>query len=124
MPGRWTNTAYTCLMVALYVAEPSHIQLTVQDRVRIDRVTATGVEQHGELMQPGTASVYLTEGVYYFRSTRDVQVHLAGNAAVRVLAESRGDKDPWPLPKPTVVDPLPVAKGDTPPDRVPTLTVR
>src|SRR3954471_18439843 len=68
MPGRWTNAAYTCLMVALYVAEPSHVQLTVQDRVRIDRVTASGVEQHGELMQPGTTSVHLAEGTYYFRT--------------------------------------------------------
>jgi hypothetical protein len=122
MPGRWTNAAYTCLMVALYVAEPSHIQLTVQDRVRIDRITATGAEQHGELVQPGTTSVYLAEGTYYFRTTQNAHVQLADNAAVRVIAENRNDKDDWPAPK--VADPLPVAKGDTAPDRVPTLTVR
>jgi hypothetical protein len=122
MPGRWTSAAYTCLMVALYVAEPSHIHLTVRDRVRIDRITATGVEQHGELIQPGTTSVHLAEGTYYFRSTQDVHVQLAENAAVRVIADARNDKDD--PPRPIVADPLPAALGDSAPDRVPTLTVR
>jgi hypothetical protein len=123
MPGNWTSAAYACLMVALYVAEPSQVDLTVRDRVRIDRVTAGGAEQHGELLQPGTTSVRFAAGTYYFRSTRDVDVQLADGAAVQVTTETRNDKDPWPLPKPTV-DQLPDAKGDTPPDRVPTLTVR
>jgi len=122
MPGRWTNAAYTCLMVALYVAEPSQVQLTVQDRVRIDRVTASGVEQHGELLQPGTTSVHLAEGTYYFRTTQDVQVQLADNAAVQVATVSGGDKDD--PPRPPVGAALPAALGDAPPDRVPTLTVR
>jgi hypothetical protein len=106
-------------MVALYVAEPSHIHLTVHDRVRIDRLTATGVEQQGALLQPGTTTVHLAAGTYYLRSTRDVDVQLADNAAVRVTTETRNDKDPWPSPKLGLE-----AKGDTPPDRVPTLTVR
>jgi hypothetical protein len=108
-------------MVALYVAQPSHIHLTVQDRVRIDRVTATGVEQHGELIQPGTTSVHLAEGTYYFRSTQDVLVRIAENAAVQVIADTNDKDDP---PRPKVAAPLPAALGDTAPDRVPTLTVR
>jgi hypothetical protein len=42
MPDRWSATAYASLMVALYVAEPSQVELTVHDHVRIERVTDTG----------------------------------------------------------------------------------
>ena len=49
------------------------------------------------------------------------QVQLADNAAVQVVSDLV-DKDPLPGPK--VDDALPVAKGDTGPDRMPTLTVR
>ena len=109
-------TAYTCLTVALFVTEPSHIHLTVQDHVRVDRVTDATVERHGDLLQPGTTSVYLPEGSYVFRTTQDAQLRLDDHAAVRV-AVGPNDKDPWPDP-----DGL-AAKGDSGPDRVPTLTV-
>jgi len=52
MPGRWTAAAYTCLMVALYVAEPAVVSLTVHDHVQLDRVTGTGAERHGGLLPP------------------------------------------------------------------------
>ena len=108
-------TAYTCLTVALFVTEPSHVHLTVQDHVRVDRVTDATVERHGELLQPGTTSVYLPEGSYVFRTTQDAQLRLDDHAAVRV-AVGLNDKDPWPE--------LGIAtKGDSAPDRVPTLTV-
>ena len=109
-------TAYTCLTVALFVTEPSHVHLTVQDHVRVDRITDTTAERHGELLQPGTTSVYLPEGSYVFRTTQDAQLRLDDGAAVRVVASTAQDKDPWPE--------MGVAtKGDGSPDRVPTLTV-
>jgi hypothetical protein len=59
MPGRWTAAAYTCLMVALYVAEPAVVSLTVHDHVQLDRLTGTGAERHGGLISPGTTPVRL-----------------------------------------------------------------
>src|SRR5437588_12982622 len=52
--GRWTAAAYTCLMVALVVAEPAIVSLTVHDHVQLDRLTGTSAERYGDLMPPGT----------------------------------------------------------------------
>jgi len=143
MSKRWPAAAYTCLSVALYVAEPGHISLTTQDRVRIDRVAGTGVERHGDLLPAGTNTIHLAAGTYVFRTAHDAQIHLDGNpavqvaatgergkddpdlviangddaSAVRVVAVSEGGKDIPPDPD------LVIAKGDGIPDRVPVLTV-
>jgi hypothetical protein len=107
-------------MVAMYVAEPSQVTLTVQDHVRVDRVTVAGVHRYGELLRPGTTTVDLAEGSYLFRTTRDAQVALADATAVRVVAlATTNNKDTFPESKETVV----AAKGDTLPDHVPALTV-
>jgi hypothetical protein len=47
VPGRWTAAAYTCLMVALTVAEPVVVSLTVHDHVQLDRVTGTSAGPTG-----------------------------------------------------------------------------
>ena len=122
-PGRWTAAAaYTSMMVALYVAEPAIVSLTVHDHVQIDRVSGTSAERHGSLLPPGTTPLHLAEGTYIFRTTGDAQVQLAEHTPVHVLAVTQsGDKDPWPIP-PTA-QALPDTKGDSPPDHVPTLTV-
>jgi hypothetical protein len=116
MPNPLSATAYTCLTVALFVTEPSHIQLMVQDHVRVDRVTDATVERHGDLLQPGTTSVYLPEGSYVFRTSQDAKVRLDNAAAVRVVALAAQDKEGWP-------DPPLATKGDSAPDRVPTLRI-
>jgi len=86
MPGGWTAAAYTCLMVALYVAEPAVVSLTVHDHVQLDRVTGTSAERHGDLVPPGTTPVRLAAGTYVFRTTGDAQVQLDKGTAVEVTA--------------------------------------
>ena len=123
MPGRWTAAAYTSLMVALFVAEPAIVSLTVHDHVRLDRVTGTSAERHGDLLPPGTTPVRLAAGTYVFRTTADAQVQLGEDAPVHVLAVTQAnDKDgDWPDPQKALA--LPAAKGDSLPDHVPALTV-
>jgi hypothetical protein len=124
MPGRWTAAAYTSLMVALYVAEPAVVNLTVHDHVQLDRLTGTSAERHGDVLPPGTTPVRLAAGTYVFRTTGDAQVQLDKGAAVEVTAVPLSDdKDKWPDPPPVVATPLPAARGGGPPDYVPTLTV-
>ena len=124
MPGPWTAAAYTCLMVALTVAEPVVVSLTVHDHVQLDRVTGTSAERHGSLIPPGTTPVRLAAGTYVFRTTADAQVQLDTGAPVQVSAVPLSDdKDKWPDPLPAATNPLPAARGDGPPDHVPTLTV-
>ena len=124
VPGRWTAAAgYSCLMVALYVAEPAVVSLTVHDHVQLDRVTGTSAERHGDLVPPGTTPVRLAAGTYVFRTTADAQVQLDKGAPVEVTAIPLSDKDKWPDPPPIVATPLPAARGDSLPDHVPALTV-
>ena len=124
IPSGWTAAAYTCLMVALYVAEPAIVNLTVHDHVQLDRLTGTSAERHGDLMPPGTTPVHLAAGTYIFRTTADAQVQLDKGAPVEVTAVPLSDdKDKWPDPPPAVATPLPAARGGGPPDYVPALTV-
>ena len=122
MPGRWTAAAYTCLMVALVVAEPAIVSLTVHDHVQLDRVTGTSAERYGDLLPPGTTPVHLAAGTYVFRTTADAQIQLGEGAQVHVLAATQvnGKDDP---PEHMMAQALPAAMGDRPPDQVPTLTV-
>jgi hypothetical protein len=122
VPGHWTAAAYTCLMVALYVAEPAVVSLTVHDHVQLDRLTGTSAERHDDLLPPGTTSVRLAAGTYVFRTTADAQVQLGEGAKVHVLAATQvnGKDDP---PEHMMAQALPTAMGDSPPDHVPTLTV-
>ena len=123
VPGRWTAAACTSLMVALFVAEPAIVSLTVHDHVQLDRLTGTSAERHGDLVPPGTTPVSLAAGTYVFRTTADAQVQLGDGAQVHVLAATQAnDKDgDWPDPQKALA--LPAAKGDSLPDHVPTLTV-
>ena len=122
IPSGWTAAAYTCLMVALTVAEPAVVSLTVHDHVQLDRLTGTSAERYGELVPPGTTPVHLAAGIYVFRTTSDAQVQLAEGTPVHVLAVTQpNSKDTWP--DPPKAQALPAAKGDSPPDHVPTLTV-
>jgi hypothetical protein len=122
MPGRWTGAAYVCLMVALYVAEPAVVHLTVHDHVRLDRVTGSSAERYGGLVPPGTTAVRLAAGTYLFRTTGDAQVQLAQDAPVRVLAVTQSDDKDGGIDPPKARA-LPAALGDSPPGHVPTLTV-
>jgi len=123
VPRRWTPAAYTCLMVALYVAESAVVNLTVHDHVRLDRLTGTSAERHGDLVPPGTTPVRLAAGTYVFRTTGDAQVQLSEDTPVHVLAATQAyDKDGGPIDQ-TVAQALPAARGDSPPDHVPALTV-
>jgi hypothetical protein len=109
-------------MVALYAAGPTIVTLTVHDHVQLDRVTGTSAERYGGLLSPGTTPVRLDEGTYVFRTTTDAQVRLGDGAPVRVHAVAQpNDKDIFPDPGSVHV--MLAAKGDSPPDHVPTLTV-
>jgi hypothetical protein len=124
MLSRWTAaTGYSCLMVALYVAEPAIVSLTVHDHVQLDRGTGTSAERHGGLIPPGTTPVHLAAGTYVFRTTSDVQVQLGEDTPVHVLAMTQSNDKDGDWPDPQKAQALPVAKGDSPPDHVPTLTV-
>jgi hypothetical protein len=77
-------------LYALYVYEPSYVELSTHETVRLDRLTFAyddgwTAERHGDLVQPGTTTLLLAPGVYRFRATADAQVRLAHDSSVLVL---------------------------------------
>ena len=89
VPGRWTAAACTSLMVALFVAEPAVVSLTVHDHVQLDRLTGTSAERHGDLVPPGTTPVSLAAGTCVFHTTADAQVQLGERTGPRCRRRSR-----------------------------------
>jgi hypothetical protein len=111
------------LQVTLAVHEPSVVELTIGDRVQLDRLTpsATGhlAERHGRLLEPGATTLDLERGLYCFRTLSDATLRVVCggvNTAVRT-----DDKDPWPEP-PTRL-PRPLSSGDELPGELPDFTV-
>ena len=85
--------------VNVYVDQPSCIELSVWETVRIDRLqpTADGyvAAQHGALLTPGVTQLQLDKGIYHFRTLEDAQLRvLAGG--VQVASTSASGKDIWP----------------------------
>jgi hypothetical protein len=110
-------------MVALFVAEPAVVSLTVHDHVQLDRVTGTSAERHGDLLPPGTTPVHFAAGTYVFRTTADAQVQLGEDTSVHVLAVTQANDKDGDWPDSQKAQALPAAKGDSPPEHMPTLTV-
>ena len=110
------------LQVALHTREPSVVELTVRERVQLDRITPSqhgGIaERHGALLEPGVNTLALAQGHYFFKTLSDAHLHVVrGGIDAKPIAF---DKDPWPDPPPKAV---PNAKGDDADGELPQLTI-
>ena len=142
--GAVHKTVFTCLLVALYVYEPSQIELSAPETVRLDRLAFSDVrgwtaEQHGDLLRPGSTALQLDAGVYHFRTIKNARLRLGQASTVQVVSPSFANgKDPWPDPPPPPPPPLAAGAaaaqwtshptaflggGFGVPDRVPALSV-
>jgi hypothetical protein len=108
------------LQVNLHAREPSVVELTVGDRVQLDRVLPSPhgyvAERHGHLLDPGTTTVALQPGHYFFKTLSDANLRVVtGGVATRIAASD--PKDPFP--------PLeaPSGKGDDSPGEPPRFTI-
>jgi hypothetical protein len=110
------------LHVSRHAREPSVVELTVGDRVQLDRMMPSPhgyrAERHGRLLDPGTTTVALEPGHYFFKTLSDANLRVVtGGVGAGVTAH---DKDgDWPDPQKTVPD----AKGDEAPGERPSLTI-
>jgi len=110
------------LRVALHAREPSVVELTVGERVRIDRITPSELggiaERHGALLEPGVNTLELAQGHYLFKTLSDAYLHVVrGGIDAQPVPH---DKDPWPDPPPRAV---PGALGDEACGELPLLTI-
>lgn len=95
------------LRVAIHARESSVVELTVGDRVQLDRVIPSPhghlAERHGRLLDPGATTVALEPGHYVFKTLSDAHLRVVtGGVSTGITAD---DKSGWPDP------PLPVPGG-------------
>jgi hypothetical protein len=114
------------LHVSLHAREPSVVEVTVGDRVQLDRVTPSQhgyvAERHGRLLDPGTTTVALQPGHYFFKTLSDA--HLRVVTGGLVASTSVETKDPPPdQPKAGEAPLPPPVRGDEAPGERPSLTI-
>ena len=115
------------LQVSLHARESSVVELTVGDRVQLDRVTPSPrgylAERHGRLLDPGTTTVALEPGHYFFKTLSDTHLRVVtGGVSAGITAHTKDGNSPDP-PKASDGTPLPAAMGDEAPGELPSFTV-
>jgi hypothetical protein len=116
------------LHVSLHARESSVVEVTVGDRVQLDRLTPSPhgylAERLGRLLDPGITTVALEPGYYFFKTLSDASLRVVtGGVTAGVVAH---DKDTWPDPPSTgggTSLPAPGAFGDEVPGEPPNLTI-
>jgi hypothetical protein len=112
------------LRVSLHAREPSVVEVTVGDRVQLDRVMPSPrgclAERHGRLLAPGTTTVALAPGHYFFKTLSDANLRVVTGGVSAGITAHADDKDgDWPDPQKSE----PGAKGDEAPGESPNLTI-
>ena len=112
------------LHVSLHAREPSVVEVTVGDRVQLDRVTPSPrgylAERHGRLLDPGTTTVALQPGHYFFKTLSDANLRVVtGGVSAGVTAFNKDDPPEHAAPD----NPAPGAQGDEAPGELPSLTI-
>jgi hypothetical protein len=117
------NTMKKALQVTLDVREPSTVELTTDDKVQLDRLSASQRgylgERHGSLLGPGVVKLSLEPGFYFFRTLSDANLKVV-RGGVTVHANGTGSKDP---PPPPPLEPTQLTRGDEPSGETPRLTI-
>lgn len=114
------------LNVAVDVEQPSTIELTLGETVRLDRVRQTTrgtvAEQYGDLLAAGTRTIALEPGRFIFKTMSDAQLRVVqGGVQARTYKDEKGDGPPQ---GPRIDEPsAPLQRGDAPPGKTPTFTI-
>jgi hypothetical protein len=116
------------LHVSLHARESSVVEVTVGDRVQLDRLTQSPhgylAERLGRLLDPGITSVALEPGYYFFKTLSDAHLRVVtGGVAAGIATDTKGG---WPDPPanggaPSL--PAPGGEGDEVPGEPPNLTI-
>jgi hypothetical protein len=109
------------LQVNLHAREASVVELTLGDCVQLDRVMPSPygcrAERHGRLLAPGTTTVALEPGQYFFKTLSDANLRVVTGGVVARIAEGTGGKQIPPPPD------QPLVRGDDTPGELPSLTI-
>ena len=107
------------LQVTLHVKSPSVVELTLGDKVQLDRIVSsqhgTLAERHGPLLGTGVTTVVLAPGFYAFRTLSDAHLKVVQGGVEAVWQRSVKDPTPPPLE--------PINRGDEQAGETPCFTV-
>jgi hypothetical protein len=117
------------LQVTFEVRKPSVVELTVGEKVQLDRLTPSRcgyvAERRGDLLEPGVTMLALEQGVYFFKTLSEANLKVVSGSVA--LATTSGGKHPWPDPPmhTTATAELlaPSGAGDEPAGEAPRLTL-
>ncbi len=96
--NRWNSSTHRTSAVALYVYDAADVELTITEILRLSHLaysSADGfvLEQHGDLLRPGTTRLRLEVGVYHFKCVNDVQLRIDQSDAVQVVTPQTAPAD-------------------------------
>jgi hypothetical protein len=114
------------LQVSLQVKRPSVVELTVGDKVQLDRLAPAShgyvAERHGDLIEPGVTTLRLDQGCYFFKTMSEAHLRVV-QGGVETTAISLGKDPPIDPPLAGSVSPVPGVRGDEPAGEAPLLVV-
>lgn len=116
------------LQVSIQAREPSVVDVTVGERVQLDRLTPSPhgylAERLGRLLDPGVNTVALEPGDYFFKTLSDTNLRVVTGGVRAGIA--LGTKNGWPDPPVNgggTSLPAPGGEGDELPGELPSLTI-
>ena len=116
------------LQVSIHAREPSIVEVTVRDRVQLDRLTPSPhgylAERLGRLLDPGVNTVALEPGDYFFKTLSDANLRVVtgGVTAGIALDTKNGFPDP-PANGGGTSLPTPGGTGDEAPGEPPSFII-
>jgi hypothetical protein len=118
------------LQVTLDVREPSIVELTIGERVQLDRLEPSHhgyvAKRHGDLLDRGVATLALDQGLYCFKTLSDANLKVIQggvDTGVNPLNKDGGFPDPPKGQPGTESRPGLPLKGDESHGETPVLTV-
>ena len=116
------------LRVSLDVREPSVIELTVADKVQLDRLSLARhgylAERHGNLLGPGVATLALDPGLYFFKTLSDANLRVVrGGVSAGIALDTKGGTPDPPSTGGGTSLPTPGGAGDEVPGELPSFII-
>jgi hypothetical protein len=115
------------LQVTLHARESSVVELTVEERIQLDRLTPSPrgciAERHGSLLEPGVNTLALAQGHYFFKTLSGANLRVVRGGVTTGIGAHNKTNDPTLPPRANDAPPVPDAKGDDVAGEVPRFTV-
>jgi hypothetical protein len=116
------------LQVSIRVSKPSVIELTVGDKVQLDRLIASPdgylAERHGKLLNPGVRTIALDQGFYFLKTLSEANLKVVhGGVEAEQATNPKSGFPRQSIPLTGVTPPAPDARGNEPDGEAPRFTI-